>query len=86
MARAGKLPGAARVGRDWTFDRDKLTAFIEQRESETCQQEGRPRPVATGAVTYYGRRPTLRASDTSGHCIQAIRNLQRRAGTLKKSA
>jgi excisionase family DNA binding protein len=28
-ARAGKLPGAARVGREWTFDRDRLVAFIK---------------------------------------------------------
>lgn len=34
MATAGELPGAARIGGTWTFDSEKLTAFVKQRERD----------------------------------------------------
>ena len=34
MALRGELPGAARIGGLWTFDEDKLAAFVKQRERD----------------------------------------------------
>ena len=38
MAARGELPGAARIGRNWTFSAEKLRRFIAERENEclTC--------------------------------------------------
>jgi excisionase family DNA binding protein len=34
LAITGELPGAARIGGTWTFDSEKLTAFVKQRERD----------------------------------------------------
>ena len=34
LALRGELPGAARIGGIWTFDANKLTAFVTQRERD----------------------------------------------------
>jgi hypothetical protein len=48
LALRGKLPGAARIGSVWTFDADKLAAFVTQRERDAERQvvSGRPPPAA----------------------------------------
>ena len=38
MAAQGKLPGAAKIGGTWTFDREKLRRFIREKEYE-CQRK-----------------------------------------------
>ena len=30
MARAGKLPGAKKIGRDWSFDVEKVNRFLNR--------------------------------------------------------
>ncbi|HXT81402.1 MAG TPA: helix-turn-helix domain-containing protein [Acetobacteraceae bacterium] len=37
MAAAGKIPGAAKLGGLWTFDPDKLSRWITQRERQACR-------------------------------------------------
>jgi hypothetical protein len=34
LALTGELPGAAMIGGVWTFDSEKLTAFVKQRERD----------------------------------------------------
>jgi hypothetical protein len=34
LALRGELPGAARIGGVWTFDAERLTAFVRQRERD----------------------------------------------------
>ena len=48
LALRGELPGAARIGRVWTFDAGRLAAFITQRErdAERAAVSGRPPPPA----------------------------------------
>ena len=48
----GEIPGAARIGGIWTFDADKLTAFVAQRERDA------ERPDATGKAPKPPRHPT----------------------------
>lgn len=38
MAAKGQLPGAAKIGKVWTFDKDKLRRFIEAKEAECASQ------------------------------------------------
>jgi hypothetical protein len=47
MAAQGKLPGAAKIGQEWTFDPDKLRAFIRDREAAACQQTYSSAPAPT---------------------------------------
>jgi hypothetical protein len=46
LALRGELPGAARIGGVWTFDADRLAAFIKQRECDAERQvvSGKPQP------------------------------------------
>jgi hypothetical protein len=37
LALRGELPGAARIGGVWTFDTERLVAFVKQRE---CDADG----------------------------------------------
>ena len=36
MAKQGQIPGAARLGRCWTFDPDKVQAWIDAEEQAVC--------------------------------------------------
>ena len=39
MARRGDIPGAARLGHQWTFDVVKLQRWIKQGEIESCKKQ-----------------------------------------------
>ena len=43
LALRGELPGAARIGGIWTFDADKLAAFVAQRERDAERPDARKR-------------------------------------------
>jgi hypothetical protein len=60
IATAGGLPGAARIGGAWTFDSEKLTAFVKEREREAERvvvpirpQKPRPRPTSAKVSAAY---------------------------------
>ncbi|API59560.1 hypothetical protein BSL82_09735 [Tardibacter chloracetimidivorans] len=38
MALRGEIPGCAKIGREWTFDRIKVRRWIIAAEAETCQK------------------------------------------------
>ena len=85
MSQRGEIPGAAKLGRQWTYDLAKLRRFVEQQEkATTCQRSARPRPDATGAAKFSGAR--LRSADggSGGRLRQMIQQSQRRAGKLAK--
>jgi excisionase family DNA binding protein len=57
LAIAGELPGAARIGGTWTFDAEKLTAFVKQRERDAERvvipfraPKPQPRPTTSAKV------------------------------------
>ena len=52
LACRGELPGAARIGGSWTFDRAKLSAFIDQRERDA------ERPAIPARALKQARLPT----------------------------
>lgn len=59
MAARGEIPGAAKIGRVWTFDADKLARWIRAREQATWQR-------AQDATSIGGGKHTGRASKLPG--------------------
>jgi excisionase family DNA binding protein len=60
MVGRGMLPGAAKIGGVYTFDRDKLTLYLEAEEAKcrkrTCTREERgcaPPPTASNTARAY---------------------------------
>ena len=82
MSQRGEIPGAAKLGRQWTYDLAKLRGFVEQRE-QACQNE-KPRLGATGAAEFYGAKFRLKASASGGRLRQMIQQSQKRVAKLAK--
>jgi excisionase family DNA binding protein len=71
MAAKGRLPGAARIGKLWTFDRAKIERFIVERELETaCANETSTRGARPG-----GCEPPLTESNDEKALIRGISRL-----------
>nr|WP_281414059.1 helix-turn-helix domain-containing protein [Rhodoblastus sphagnicola] len=52
LAGKGELPGAAKIGKQWTFDPKKLVKFIADKEAEVAARaDWRPPPALRGAST-----------------------------------
>jgi excisionase family DNA binding protein len=74
LAIVGELPGAARIGGTWTFDAEKLTAFLKQRERDAERvvipfkaPKPQPRPTTAKVAAAYAalmasRRQPLKAA------------------------
>jgi hypothetical protein len=75
----GNIPGAAKIGGSWTFDREKLRKFILEKEYE-CQKK-----ISTFAVTHGGYRLPSVASSTDVRYTQAMLRLQGKLGTKSLS-
>jgi helix-turn-helix protein len=84
MAQRGEIPGAAKLGRLWTFDLAKLRRFVDQQE-KACRDSAKPRGAATGATGF--SMPSFKSGgDKSGGRLgQMIRQLQRRVGKQSRS-
>jgi hypothetical protein len=88
MAARGEIPGAAKFGRRWTFDKLKLRQYVNQREQETWQgkeREARP-SAAIGAVRSFGPALSSRAGNSAGRLIQMIRRSRKRGTRQAESA
>ena len=86
MSQQGEIPGAAKIGMQWTYDLAKLRSFIRQQEqATTCQRKEIPRSGATGAVKFFGA--ALRSVDSAsvGRLKQMIQQSQKRVAKLAKS-
>jgi hypothetical protein len=86
MSQRGEIPGAAKLGRQWTYDLAKLRRFVEQQEKVTTWRKGaRPPPDATGGEIHSG--PALRSvgKGSGGRLRQMIRQSQRRAAKQAKT-
>lgn len=83
MSQRGKIPGAAKLGRLWTYDLAKLRSFVEQQEQAICQNE-KTRPAVTGAGKFSGVKLRSVGSGSGGRLRQMIRQSQRRAAKLAK--
>src|SRR4051812_26162227 len=72
MAAKGALPGAAKIGRAWTFDVVQLRAHVRKREKLACLGSARRRTVATGVTGCSGHAARLADATNAGLYIQAI--------------
>jgi hypothetical protein len=66
-ALAPKIPGAAKIGGEWTFNEARLRSWIDAKEQEAgqCQNDARHHNTVSGRVTSYGgaRRSAARSGD-----------------------
>ncbi|MGI3902682.1 MAG: tyrosine-type recombinase/integrase [Janthinobacterium lividum] len=74
LARRKEIPGAAILGRRWTFDEVALRAWIRSKEDEVWQDHGSPRRAATGAARRSGVASRSRASNTDEAYEQMMRS------------
>jgi excisionase family DNA binding protein len=75
MAQRGELPGAARFGRRWTFNEDKLRSYVRHKERETWHAQ-KHRPDVTGARTFSGAASKSKAAKSDGRFTRIIQRLR----------
>ena len=75
MAARGDLPGAAKIGKVWTFDRDKLDRYVAAKEME-CASGTYTKGKASG-----GCEPKSAALNIERAYEQAISRLRGGGGT-----
>jgi hypothetical protein len=67
LALRGELPSAARIGGVWTFDAERLAAFVTQRELDA------ERPLTPGATPTPSRLPTQAQTNAAYERLMAGR-------------
>src|SRR5262245_6152254 len=78
LAARGEIAGAAKFGRRWTFDVEKLKRQIRERERQTWLN-ARHRPDATGGRAPFGVGPRFAGETSDGRFTQVTRRLRARA-------
>ena len=77
MAIRGDVPGAAKIGGQWTFHEATLRAWVNDLEKRSCRAVvARPRPIRSGAVPSFGAARKSRAATSSGLYEQTIQTLR----------
>lgn len=83
MAARGELPGAAKFGRRWTFDPEKLRRFVRDKERHAWQS-GKHQPDVTGEGIPSGAGLRSAGGSSAGRLTQLIRASQKRASKLAR--
>ena len=79
MAARGELPGACKIASLWTFDPEKLTTWIEERE-QSCQEKTRIKTsFYEGTHTTFA--PTLKGNSSKDRYEQAMLKLRAKPAT-----
>jgi excisionase family DNA binding protein len=76
LASKGELPGAAKIGKRWTFDEAKLRSWVREREATTSCLSGKRRKTATGGVKSSGVGSRLPVRNTDGAYEQRMQQLR----------
>ena len=84
LAARGEIAGAAKFGRRWTFDLQKLRRLVKQKELQTWQN-ARRRPDATGAPALSTAGLKFVAGTTDGRFTQLTRRLRASATRSRAS-
>jgi hypothetical protein len=84
MAQRGGIPGAAKLGRQWTFDLAKLRRFVDQQEKIACQESVKRPPDATGAAIFSGHKFDGVGVSSAGRLKQMIQQSQKRVAKQAK--
>jgi hypothetical protein len=85
MAARGEIPGAAKLGRRWTFDIARLRTLVRNKERQTWVN-AKHRPDAIGARAPSGAALRSTAATSDGRFTRLTRRLRARAGKPGKSA
>jgi hypothetical protein len=75
MSQRGELPGAALMGRRWTYNEDKLHGYVRNKEREIWHGL-KHRLDVSGRVTPSMAASKLKAKPASGRFAQAIQKLR----------
>jgi excisionase family DNA binding protein len=78
LAARGEIPGAAKLGRRWTFDLEKLRRLVRQKERETWQHANR-QPDVSGGAKLFGAGSRFAGENLDGRFTQVTRRLRGRA-------
>jgi hypothetical protein len=82
LALRGELPQAAKIGRRWTFDLERLREYVKRKETESCSDAKHLRE-RFGAVWSSGGEFRPVAGTLNGRYAQTIQRL-RSAGSKKR--
>ena len=75
LALFGDLQGAAKIGRRWTFNLERLREYVKQKERELCRGAKHPRERSGGGrFSGDGFKPTVVTSD--GRYARTIQSLR----------
>src|SRR6516225_1669451 len=77
LAARGQIVGAAKLGRRWTFDLEKLRRFVRDKERQTWHSAKRPVDVF-GAAKPFGAGLRFAAGTSAGRFTQVTRRLRGR--------
>ena len=80
LAARGEIPGAAKLGRCWTFDLEKLRRLVRQKERETWQYANR-QPDVSGGAKFFGAGFRFAGENSDGRFTRVTRRL--RGGATK---
>jgi excisionase family DNA binding protein len=84
LAARGELPGAAKFGRRWTFELEKLRRYIRTKERQQCGNQ-KLQPAATGAAPPSGVASASTGANTGGRYTQVTRQLRARGAKPAKT-
>src|SRR5262245_49951872 len=75
MAQRGKIPGAKKIGGEWTFNEAALRAWVDEPGGAPCRDE-KPRATRSGAATSFGVAQSSKAATSNGLLEQTIQRLR----------
>ena len=83
MAQRGELPGAAKLGRRWTFNEDKLRSYVRHKVRETWHVPNHL-PDVTGARMSSGAASKSKVAKSDGRYARIMQQLRDNAGRPEK--
>jgi hypothetical protein len=84
MSQRGDLPGAALMGRRWTYNEDKLHGYVRNMERATWHGRSKRLRAATGKTAFCTTGLRSTANDSEDRYSQAIRSAQSNSATRRK--
>ena len=84
MSQRGELPGAAKMGRLWTYNEDKLHGYVRNQERAIWQGQSKHRQGVIGKTTSCITASKSVASDSEARYSQAIQRSRNESAKRKK--
>jgi hypothetical protein len=84
MSQRGQLPGAALMGRRWTYDEDKLHGYVRNQERAVWQGRSKHRQGVTGKTVSFTVASRSTAKPTDDHYSRVIQKSRDAVAQRKK--